>query len=188
MSQEISRIQEVEAYNEPNNPWVKVYFDRVRFPNGKEGRFNRIIEGSGQPGVVVLPLSSAGVGLVRQYRYPIGQEVWELPRGFGEGPDPSVDARRELKEETGLEAEELIPLGVVYPNSGILAMEARLFAARCQPVTEEPLDDEVSRFRWFRKSELLEKIDSGEINDAFTLAAVQRALLRGLLGEAELGR
>ena len=181
----IQRLLEVLAYSEPTNRWVKVYFDHVRFPNGFEGRYNRIIEGNGTPGVAILPLRNNTVGLVRQDRYPIEREVWEIPRGFGDSGDQFADARREIEEETGLVPCELIKLGVVHPNSGLLASAVNIFAALC---TEDhlrevarSLDGEVIEFRWFAVSDVFDHIKGGYITDAFTIVAITHARLKGLV-------
>ncbi|MBI1826296.1 MAG: NUDIX hydrolase [Planctomycetes bacterium] len=183
MNEKIHRIEEIEAYADENNPWLKVYFDRVKFPDGRIGRYNRVVEVGGHPGVAVLPLRTASIGLVRQYRYPIDKEVWEIPRGYSESLNTEANARRELAEETGLVALKLVSLGVIYPNSGILASEVRLFAAEAAQSSKDMVrtGDEVSEFRWFPLTDVLARIDLGEINDAFTLAAILRAQQRGLL-------
>lgn len=42
----IERIEEILEYASPENPWLRLYFDKVRFPNGSEGRYNRVVEGA----------------------------------------------------------------------------------------------------------------------------------------------
>ncbi|MBI5864795.1 MAG: NUDIX hydrolase [Planctomycetes bacterium] len=180
---EIRCTEQVLSYAEQCNPWVKVYFDRVQFPDGKVGRYNRIVESDGRAGVAVLPVMGDTVGLVRQFRYPVGAFMWEIPRGFGDSHDPEVDARRELLEETGRSADSLIALGVVHPNTGILASAVSLFAA----VITRDVDamksgtQEVTDFRWFSRSDVLNKVGDGTLTDAFTIAAIVRARHRGLI-------
>ncbi|WP_449243767.1 NUDIX hydrolase [Desulfobacca acetoxidans] len=174
---DIKREEEILVYSDPNNPWVELYFDRVRFPNGHMGRYNRIMECKGKQGVAVLPIMDGKVGLVRQFRYPIGEEVWEIPRGFAA---PDTDSRqqalRELEEETGISDKfcKLVELSKVHPNSGLLSSEVQLYAALTFPGQEYtlPTDSETSRFQWFPVSEVLESIKKGGITDVFTLSAI----------------
>ncbi|MEM4733566.1 MAG: NUDIX hydrolase [Candidatus Bathyarchaeia archaeon] len=181
-----NKIQKLEERLVYSNPWIKLFFDHVRFPDGREGYYNRIIESEGRHGVAVLPFRRQSIGLVRQFRYPIGQELWEIPRGFGDSNDSRHDALRELEEETGIkiELERLVELGPIYPNSGILASQVLLFAADCEDVPElpkSPKGHEITEFRWIQKEEVLSGIASGEITDAFTLCAVLRARELGII-------
>ncbi len=182
MGSEIVRLQEKLVYSEPDNPWVRLYFDYVQFPNGARGRYNKIVEGSGVPGVAILPISKLGIGLVRQYRYAISEYVWEIPRGYADSANALQDAKRELQEETGLSATELISLGSIHPNSAVFATRVELFAAKCQADQASAITDaqEQVQFRWFGVKETLE-LAEGEITDAMTLAALLRARLKYLL-------
>jgi ADP-ribose pyrophosphatase len=183
MRSKIQTIDEQLVYSDPMNPWLKLYFDRVEFPDGSRGRYNRIVEGTGNPGVAILPISSLGVGLVCQYRYAIADHVWEIPRGDGDTVDSGSEARRELLEETGLQLLELISLGSIHPNSAVLATRVELFAARCNPVPSEPTFDgrEQLEFKWFSIEEAIAAAGAGKISDAITLSALLRARLRNLI-------
>jgi ADP-ribose pyrophosphatase len=184
MGSKIRTIAEQLVYSDPGNPWLKLYFDRVEFPDGSSGRYNRIIEGTGDPGVAVLPISTVGVGLVLQYRYAIAEHVWEIPRGYGDSADPAGEARRELLEETGLQPVELIDLGTIHPNSAILATRIALFAAKCEPAQAEPATtdgQEQLEFKWFAIEDAMTAVETGKIVDAITLSALLRARLRGLI-------
>lgn len=181
----IEAIKEIVAYEDEKNPWVKLYFDQVRFPNGATGFYNRIVESGGKPGVAILPIRDETIGLLRQYRYPVHATLWEIPRGFGEIGVPEKDAIRELEEETGIVVgfEDLQALGVLHPNSGLLDSEVHLFAAKCRLPAEEttPPQGGEERLTWLRFSAALEAIGTGEIRDSFTISAVTRAMLQGIL-------
>jgi ADP-ribose pyrophosphatase len=183
MGSKIRTIAQQLVYSDPGNPWLKLYFDHVEFPDGSSGRYNRIIEGTGDPGVAVLPISSSGVGLVLQYRYAIAEQAWEIPRGYGDSADAAGEARRELLEETGLQPLELIDLGTIHPNSAVMATRIALYAAKCAPGEPRPVSEgpEQVELKWFTVEDAMRAVDTGEIADAITLSALLRARLRGLI-------
>ena len=95
---------------------IRVREDTVLLPNGKEGR-REVVEHPG--GVGILALDGDDVLLVRQYRYALGQELWELPAGKLEpGEEPFEAAKRELAEECGLTADRFVDLQPFYPTVG----------------------------------------------------------------------
>jgi len=111
------------------NPWISVREDRVIQPDGEEGAFG-VVEMT--PGVSVLPVDDDGtVYLVRVYRYTMDRHSLEaLAGGIEEGEDPREAARRELAEEAGIDAAELIDLGVVDQLTEVVIAPGRLFLAR----------------------------------------------------------
>lgn len=185
MKAKIRRIKERVAYSVAENPWVTLYFDDVEFPSGQPGRYNRIVENAGVDGVAILPFKQGLLGLARQYRYPVGRMMWEIPRGFGESGDSCLDAMRELREEIGMtiRPEALVALGDVHPNSGLLQGKVVLFAADCSGIVldDSVTDEEVLQFRWLPVDEVLQMAGSGEITDAITLSALLRSRCKGLI-------
>lgn len=163
------------------NRFVGVFLDPVRLPSGVDALFTRVRAGSGFPGVVVLPFRSGCVGLVRQYRPALDRDLWELPRGGAESASSRQEARRELAEETGALAVDLVSLGVLHPDSGLLESQVELFFAELDPDVPFSAVAEVSAVRWVPVPELLASVADGTLTDAFTVAAVSRAHLRGLL-------
>jgi ADP-ribose pyrophosphatase len=122
--------------------------------------------------VVLLPCFPDGdVLLVRQYRHPAGQSLWELPAGTLEpGEKPRRAAQRELAEETGYQARQLRLLFEFFPSPGILSEKMRLFEARgLTSRRARPDDDERIRVRRFSHRELRKMVLSGKIHDGKTL-------------------
>lgn len=162
--------------------FITLYDDDVRFADGRTGRYHRLVSSGGRPGVVVMPRCRDRVALVRVYRYPVGEWEWGLPRGMALSEDPAMTAVAELAEELGGEPEVLIPLGVMTPDTEILAGKVHLFAARYpEEITGTCDPGEVDDTRWETIPDLLEQIGAGDITDGFTLATVCRALCTGLL-------
>ena len=164
---------------------MTVRVDQAELPNGKPC-VREVCEHPG--GVGVLPIDENGmVTLVRQFRYPYGETILEIPAGkMDHGPENAeACGRRELEEETGLSAEQMIPLGEIWPSPGFMDERLFLFCAKglTQGETHPDEDEFVERVR-MPFAELCELVRTGEIKDAKTVAAVGKALLLGLAGDA----
>jgi len=109
--------------------------------------------------------------LVRQYRLPARQFLWELPAGrLDEGESPLQAAKRELVEEAGIRAKKWKKLVSYYPSPGFLAERMTLFVATDLSLGEaQPMEDERIEMRWFKAKEVEELIGSGKIIDGKTL-------------------
>jgi ADP-ribose pyrophosphatase len=111
----------------------------VRLPDGRTaGR--EIVRHHG--GVAIVALTDRGdVVMIRQFRVAIGKVLCEIPAGKLEGgEDPFECAKRELKEETGMVAEEWRPLGKIYPTPGYVDEALYLYLARRLTRGEQHLD------------------------------------------------
>lgn len=114
------------------------------------------------------------VVLVRQYRYPVDEAVWELPAGRLD-PGESVDAgaRRELEEETGLSAGSLEPLSVFYTTPGFCDETMHLFrATQLAPGPPRPESDERLELKTCSLEEARAMIGRGEVKEGKTLVAL----------------
>lgn len=108
--------------------------------------------------------------LVRQYRLPVRQYLWELPAGTVDpGEKPLQTARRELAEETGYRARKWSKLAEFYPSAGFLSEKMTIYLATGLTAGEaKPMDDERIETRWFTQKEVDAMIRSGKIKDAKT--------------------
>lgn len=108
--------------------------------------------------------------LVRQYRLPAKQYLWELPAGrIDEGENALQAAKRELIEETGYRAKKWSKLGEFYASPGFLAEKMTIYLASGLTAGEKkPMEDERIEARWFKWREIDKAIEAGEILDAKT--------------------
>ncbi len=131
-------------------------------------------------GAAVVPLLPNGdVLLVRQYRYPIQQDLLELPAGkIDPGETPESTAVRELTEEVGYTPGELLKLGEFYTTPGFCTEKLHLFLARDLKPANEPGDaDEEIQVERFSLAEVKDLLNSGRITDAKTIIGIQSLLL-----------
>ena len=153
---------------------IRVRLDTVRLPNGKEG-IREVVEHPG--GVGILALDGDDVLLVRQYRYAFSRVLTEIPAGKREpGEEPSVTARRELKEEIGAEAEKWTELGALIASPGCYGETLYLYLA--QELTfgaTHPDEDEFLDVLRMPFDQAVEQCMRGELTDAKTVAALLKA-------------
>ena len=150
-------------------PIFRVTFDRAIDPDGFEIK-RAIIQHAGS--AVMMPVDERGrILLVRQYRLPARQYLWELPAGrVDEGETPLQAARRELVEETGYRARKWEKLAVFYPSPGFLAEKMTIFLATgLKSGDASPMEDERIEARWFTSREIDDWIKRGKILDAKTM-------------------
>ena len=154
---------------------VKVRLDRAELENGRIVR-REVVEHPG--GVGNLPVDENGVCyLVRQFRYPFSRQLLEIQAGKLEyGEEPRSCAVRELGEETGFTADELIDLGACYTSPGFSSEVLHLYLARGLHAGKRHLDeDEFLNVEKYRLDELLAMVERSEIPDAKTVIAVLKA-------------
>ena len=126
-------------------------------------------------GACILPYYEDGtICMVRQFRYAMQQELWELPAGKLEaGEDPFEAAKRELAEECGVCADEYISLGEIYPTVGYDTEVIYIWAARGLHPAAMHLDaDEFLTPERVPLTKAYEMVLSGEIKDAKTVAGI----------------
>jgi ADP-ribose pyrophosphatase len=154
---------------------VDVQVDMVQLPN-QAITMREVVHHPG--GVCVAAVDEAGmVTVVSQYRYPFGKHLLELPAGkLEKGEDPLPAAKRELSEETGLEADTWTELGAVYTSPGFSTETLYLYLARdlhqgkAHPDPGEFLDVDKMPL-----AELIDQIESGAVRDAKTVVGALRA-------------
>jgi len=121
---------------------------------------------------VMMPVDAKNrVLLVRQYRLPADQYLWELPAGkIDEGETALQAAKRELVEETGLRAKKWKKLAMFYPSPGYVEETMTIYlATELTQGDAQPMEDERIETKWFSRKELQELIHTNRITDAKTM-------------------
>jgi len=163
------------------NPWIRVREDEVTRPDGGQGIYG-VMEVR-HPAVFVVPVTDDHeVVLVELFRYTTGQMSLEVPSGGSDGQDPLLAAKRELLEETGLEADEWERLGGMVALNGVCLAPEHIFLARglhaahdgARTNAEQEAEGitAVRRVPW---SEVMGMVRDGAITDGETLAALLHA-------------
>lgn len=161
-------------------PWVTVREDTVRRPDGSTGTYP-VVESADI--VLVVPVEGERLHLVEQYRHPVGGRRWEFPSGSQEerrDRDAAATAARELREETGLVAGRLRPLGSLEITPSTFSQRCTVFLATdlTQRAPERDLAEQDLRSAWFTRTEVQRMVGDGTITDSKTLAAYALLLVR----------
>ncbi|HYI59184.1 MAG TPA: NUDIX hydrolase [Microlunatus sp.] len=176
--------QTLRSRVEYENPWIRVREDAVLRPDGTPGIYGVVEVRS--PAVFVVPVTGSDeVVLVSVDRYALGAESWEVPAGATDGEDPLVAAGRELREETGLAARDLVDLGPVYSLNGVSHAPGRVVLATGlhsvdageHDVGAEQSVEGITGVRTVPLPDLPRLVAAGEITDNESLAALLLALV-----------
>ncbi|HSL22143.1 MAG TPA: NUDIX hydrolase [Vicinamibacterales bacterium] len=152
--------------------------DRVRFPNGNDVNLEIVRH---PRSVVLLPMPDPHhIVLVRQYRYPVRQWLWELPAGtLDPGEEPEAAARRECHEEIGRVPRKMELIGAFFATPGYCDEEMLFYRldGLDEPAGTAHLDeDEIIEPRTFTLADARRMVERGEIADMKT--ALGLTLLR----------
>jgi 8-oxo-dGTP pyrophosphatase MutT (NUDIX family) len=110
------------------NPWIRVHEDKIIRPDGKEGMYGVIEYGAGVATVALNDKKE--IFLVKEYAYAIDQYSISVPSGGIDGDEKPIEAaKREMREEAGVVAENWIDLGYIDPFTMIVNSPAYLFLA-----------------------------------------------------------
>lgn len=173
------QLDEAEVYR---NPWIRVTHCNVLTPAGTPGIYGVVHFHNRAVGVV--PIDADGnVWLVRQFRYTLGQYSLEIPEGGSPpGEDLLETARRELQEETGLQAQAWQHLLDLHTSNSVTDESGALFLARGLSLGEMQLEaTEDIEVVTLPLAEAVECIFRGEITDSLSVMGLLAAerLLKG---------
>lgn len=157
-------------------------------PFREDGKHLIVKQGTGM-GVVAIPVSRhrgmVSIGLVSQYRPPVGLDSLELPRG-GSKDLSAEEAVRELAEELGVVPTGTRFLGVIHPDTGLLSTEVAVYACIVDhddvEAAAEHIDAESGGVpQWMTPGQFLGAVTGGRIQCSITMAAFLLGRESGLL-------
>ena len=165
---------------------LRVRRDTVRMPDGAVAA-RELVEHPGA--VAILALDEAErVLLIRQYRHPVGRELWEIPAGLRDvSGEALVDtARRELLEETGHTAREWHALVDSFASPGISSERIRIFLARGLAAAESGYErqgeEKFLRTAWVPLAEAVQAALAGNLHNGATIQGILAAQVAGAQG------
>jgi 8-oxo-dGTP pyrophosphatase MutT (NUDIX family) len=160
------------------NAWITIWHDEVTRPDGQPGVYGVVHFANLAVGVLAVD-DADRVLLVGQHRYALDAYSWEIPEGGVPIGETALEgARRELREETGIEAATWHEIArshlsnSVSDELAVLYLATGLTAGEATPDGTEALDT-----RWLPFDEVLDMTLDGRITDALTVLAVQRVAL-----------
>ncbi len=157
---------------------LSLELDEVAEPGGARAQ-REVVRHAGS--VAVLARRDDGmVLLVRQYRYPVDDSLWELPAGrLDPGETPEQAAQRELQEEIGHRARDLRKVAFFFTTPGFCDEAMHVFRATgLEPAVAKGDEDERIEVRAFPLAELEAMIGRGEIREGKTLVGILLELRR----------
>ena len=167
-------------------PWIRITHHDIIDPSGREGIYGTVHFKNLAIGVVPLD-EDLNTWIVGQYRYPIEAYSWEIPEGGGRRDIPPIEsAKRELREEAGIEADhwqEILRMDLSNSASdehAILYVAQGLTFHRPQPDHDEELELKKLPFE-----ELYGMVVRGEVLDSLTIAAVLKVKIMLLDGSLQ---
>jgi len=156
-----------------DNPWISVTEHQVLNAAQSPGIYGTVHFKHLAIGIV--PVDRDGnTWLVGQFRYPLEKYSWEIPEGGGKLNVPPLEtAKRELKEETGLEANRWEPILEMHLSNSVTDELGLVYLAT--ELTEgiaEPDEDEILAIRKVSLQDALQMVERGEITDSISVAAL----------------
>lgn len=155
---------------------VNLRLEPVKLPTGVEIQLE-LMDHPGAAAVVALD-DEGRVALIRQYRHAASGYLWEIPAGtLDVGEHPDTCAARELEEEAGVRAGEMVKLGSIFTAPGFCNEVIHVYLARglSEVPTRRDHDEVITEVRKVPLDEALAMIARGEIQDAKSCYGLFRA-------------
>jgi len=165
--------QTISSCQKYENPWIQVTEHQVLNPKGGPGIYGVVHFKNLAIGAIPMD-PDLNIWLVGQYRYPLNQYSWEIPEGGGPlNIDPLLSAQRELQEETGIIAHRWLELFRMHLSNSVSDELAIVFLAQDLTFGQStPEDTEDLQIQKVSLKKAAEMVNSGEITDSLTVAAI----------------
>lgn len=159
-----------------SNPWIDVEHHEVITPGGSKSIYGKVHYNNIAVGIIPLDEDN-NTWIVGQHRYPNDIYSWEIPEGGSPiGTSRLQSAKRELKEETGIIAQDWQEILKLHTSNSVCDEEAYIYIARDLTFGEsEPEDTEELVIKKLPFEELYQMTLRGEITDAMSVAGILRA-------------
>jgi 8-oxo-dGTP pyrophosphatase MutT (NUDIX family) len=158
------------------NDWMRLREDVAALPNGRTTIYGVCEFGEC---VGALPfVDNEHVLMIRQFRYVQGEnQRWEMPTGgLREGETPERAAQRELMEEGGIRAGELLWVSSYFTSKSVCDETAHIYLGRgLSPAEAAPDETEFIERGVFTFDDVLHMVETSEIRDSMTVIAVLHA-------------
>jgi ADP-ribose pyrophosphatase len=169
---EVPSITMVSSREVYRNHWMRVREDEIVRSNGAHGIYGLVEK---DDAAIIVPIDNGRIWLVEQFRYSICERALELPQGGWEMEidNPEELARGELREEIGLDAAEMICLGMTWIAYGFTRQKQHVFLAT--GLTPAPGERDAEEHDLIPRSFAIEEFEQmmldGTIRDGCTLSA-----------------
>ena len=168
-------LTHVEKYKDP---WVTTWSDDMEFPDGHKSTYG-YLEFKDGAHVVVIDKDSKIV-LFKQFRYPINKKCWSIPGGrIDTNETPEQAAKREAEEEIHIKISSIEQLGKTWHFCGAFISERHYFFLAHTDGTASnggENNELITNAQSFTTDEVLDMIDSGEIEENYVANALQIAI------------
>lgn len=169
-----------------DNKWINVTEYDVINPSGNKGIYGKVHFKNAAIGIVPLD-DDFNTYLVGQFRFTLDQYSWEIPEGGGSFDDMLESAKRELREETGLEAEEWTKLMDFHLSNSVCDEHGAIFLARRLSQHEaQPEETEDLAVKKIPFEEAYRMVENGQITDSMAVAGILKVKLMMLDGRIKI--
>jgi 8-oxo-dGTP pyrophosphatase MutT (NUDIX family) len=160
------------------NPWIELTEYQVINPSGGKGIYGKVHFRHLAVGVIPLD-ADWNTWLVGQYRFTLNEYSWEIPEGGGRMDEEPVEAaKRELLEETGLVAGSWTKILTMHLSNSVTDERAIIYLARDLNLQKaEPEETEELAIKKLSFDEVVRMVETGQITDAMSIAAIQQIRL-----------
>ncbi len=166
-----------------SNDWIIVEHHDVINPSGNKGIYGKVCFKNKAIGIIPLD-DNMNTWLIGQYRYTLDEYSWEIPMGGGAMNEDIMDAaKRELKEETGISANQWTQLMKIHTSNCVTDEVGYVYIARDLSYGSTNFDEtENLKIRKLPLADAIQMILNGEITDSISIAGLLRLQQSLLVG------